>query len=118
DLLVRLGYLPADDDEPAAERFDHAVWFVPTQVTVGAVAVAFSFGVALVWGNAVERLTGPLAATAVGAAVAMLANRTTGRRGRELVYLSFALGALTIAELGWASLDLIGPALAFQRTVA
>src|SRR5262249_14542846 len=93
-------------------------WFRPTQTVMGGLAVVLSVGVALVCGESLQRTAGPIAGGLVLAAGVLLALRTDGRRGQELVYAALSLAVLLVAELGWAFLDLRGPALGLRRSVA
>ena len=113
--FVTRGYRPATQSDSGST--DNSFWFVPSQVTVGLVAVALGAGVALAGGEPAQRLLGPLAASLVVAAGVLLVNGSPGR-GPRLVYATLALGILMAAELGWAALDLAGQALALRRTVA
>jgi hypothetical protein len=115
NLFIRLGYLPADDSNSAPT--DQPIWFVAAQITIASVAVGLSAGVALAWGNPAQRLLGPLAAGLTCAAGVLLVNRSAGR-GSGLAYATFAVGALTVAEIGWALVNLHGPAVMLNRTAA
>ena len=92
--------------------------FRPTQTVVGGLAVVLSVGVALVWGEPFQRTAGPIALSLVLAATALLAMRTDGRRGQELVYATLSLAVLLVAELGWAVVDLSEPAVWLRCSVA
>ena len=93
-------------------------WLLPAQGVLVCVILALSTWIALDFAGWMERLTGPVACTMLILASAVFLSLQAAEWKNRLRHIILAVGALTVVEVAWVSLDATLPAPWLHRNVA